>query len=164
MAHDDPRTTSATQHRYATPTGRPCPRVVRLDGTIEGGGDCLGCGNCLQFEDAFDAAPTTNGGATILREWRARAPIERRDEYPAHFTTTVVPWLQNVVGFIDASLLERTIDGLVEFTVLTRWTSMDAVAAFAGPDVGVAVVEAGAIAAVTDYDRRVVHHRIIARA
>jgi hypothetical protein len=67
MAHDDPRIASANQHRYATPTGRPCPRVVRLDGTIEGEGDCLGCGNCLQFDDAFDSA-SINGNETIVRD------------------------------------------------------------------------------------------------
>ena len=33
--------------RYATPTGEPCPRTVRLDGTIEGSGDCHACGCCL---------------------------------------------------------------------------------------------------------------------
>ena len=33
--------------RYDTPTGLPCPRSLRLDGTIEGSGDCHGCGHCL---------------------------------------------------------------------------------------------------------------------
>jgi hypothetical protein len=32
---------------YATPTGAPCPRCVRVDGSVEGSGDCLGCGYCL---------------------------------------------------------------------------------------------------------------------
>lgn len=33
--------------RHGTPTGEPCPRTVRVDGGIEGTGDCLGCGACL---------------------------------------------------------------------------------------------------------------------
>lgn len=33
--------------RYATPTGEPCPRSLRLDGTVEGSGDCHACGCCL---------------------------------------------------------------------------------------------------------------------
>jgi hypothetical protein len=37
--------------RWATATGEPCPRTVRLDGTIEGSGDCMGCGLCLLFGD-----------------------------------------------------------------------------------------------------------------
>jgi hypothetical protein len=36
-------------HRWRTPTGEPCPRTRRLDGGVEGSGDCLGCGLCLLF-------------------------------------------------------------------------------------------------------------------
>ncbi len=33
--------------RYLTPTGEPCPRSVRTDGTVEGTAHCHGCGFCL---------------------------------------------------------------------------------------------------------------------
>jgi len=33
--------------RYGTPTGAPCPRTVRVDGGVDGSGECLGCGACL---------------------------------------------------------------------------------------------------------------------
>ncbi|MEU8661658.1 hypothetical protein [Actinoplanes philippinensis] len=33
--------------RYATPTGDPCPYLLRADGTVEGDGACRGCGTCL---------------------------------------------------------------------------------------------------------------------
>jgi hypothetical protein len=42
--------TSATRP-FATPTGEACPRTVRIDGTVEGSGDCLGCGTCLQLAE-----------------------------------------------------------------------------------------------------------------
>ncbi len=35
------------KHRWATPTGDPCPRSLHLDGRVDGGGDCHGCGFCL---------------------------------------------------------------------------------------------------------------------
>ena len=38
----------ASEVRYDTPTGRPCPRSIRADGTVEGEGACLGCGACLE--------------------------------------------------------------------------------------------------------------------
>lgn len=41
-------------HRYPTPTGDPCPRTVRIDGTIELGGNCQGCGTCLLFGHLTD--------------------------------------------------------------------------------------------------------------
>jgi hypothetical protein len=35
-------------HRpWQTPTGDPCPRTLRIDGTVDTTGDCLGCGFCL---------------------------------------------------------------------------------------------------------------------
>lgn len=37
--------------RYATPTGAPCPRSLRIDGTVEGSGDCGACGCCLLLAD-----------------------------------------------------------------------------------------------------------------
>ncbi len=33
--------------RYQTWNGEPCPRYLRVDGTVVGSGDCLGCGTCL---------------------------------------------------------------------------------------------------------------------
>jgi hypothetical protein len=40
--------------QYATPTGAPCPRTVREDGSVEGSGACLGCGVCLLFGGLID--------------------------------------------------------------------------------------------------------------
>ena len=39
---------------HATPTGAPCPRTVRLDGTVEGTGACFACGTCLLFGDLVE--------------------------------------------------------------------------------------------------------------
>jgi hypothetical protein len=41
-------------YRYPTPTGDPCPRTVRTDGTIEHGGICQSCGTCLLLADLVD--------------------------------------------------------------------------------------------------------------
>jgi hypothetical protein len=47
---------------YATPTGQPCPRCVRLDGTIDGSGDCVACGTCLLLiELAWQEVPADKG-------------------------------------------------------------------------------------------------------
>ncbi|HWC68075.1 MAG TPA: hypothetical protein VG478_08425 [Acidimicrobiales bacterium] len=48
--------------RWATPTGEPCPRAQRLDGSVEGGGDCLGCGFCLLLAGLLDIpTPSVDG-------------------------------------------------------------------------------------------------------
>ena len=41
-------------YRYGTPTGDPCPRTIRLDGTIENGGNCQSCGTCLLFSGLIE--------------------------------------------------------------------------------------------------------------
>jgi hypothetical protein len=47
------------RHRYATPNGSPCPRTLRTDGTVEGSGDCLGCGVCMLFAGLLDLGAQT---------------------------------------------------------------------------------------------------------
>jgi hypothetical protein len=44
--------TTPGKPRYATPTGAPCVRVVQVDGTVSGSGDCVGCGFCLLLLEA----------------------------------------------------------------------------------------------------------------
>jgi len=47
---------------YATPTGTPCPRTLRADGTVDGDGTCHLCGlgaACPLFDPWDDAGPTT---------------------------------------------------------------------------------------------------------
>jgi heme-degrading monooxygenase HmoA len=97
----------------------------------------------------------------IIRAWRGRARRARSDAYPKHFREAVVPALRNVPGFLGAQLSQRTEGDMVEFLVLTRWQSMEAVRAFAGPAVDKAIVEPGAVAALDDFDAAVRHYEVI---
>jgi heme-degrading monooxygenase HmoA len=72
-----------------------------------------------------------------------------------------MPELRHLPGFMSADLGQRQLDGKLEFLVLTRWQSMDAIRAFAGEDVENAVVEPGAVAALIEYDTSVRHYEII---
>jgi heme-degrading monooxygenase HmoA len=97
----------------------------------------------------------------IIREWRGRASRSQCGVYPEHFRLEVLPQLRTVRGFLGASLSRRHGGSQVEFLVLTRWTSMDAVRAFAGAVPDKAVVEPGAVAALVDYDREVRHYEVL---
>jgi heme-degrading monooxygenase HmoA len=99
----------------------------------------------------------------ILRVWRARAEPARRDAYPEHFRRHVAPELVRIPGFLGADLAFREVDGGVEFTVCTRWGSMDAVRRFAGAEPDRAVVEPGAVAVLRDFDEHVTHHVVLER-
>ena len=97
----------------------------------------------------------------ILRIWRGRADRARADAYPRHFREHVVPDLRGVAGFLGAHLVRRDLGDGIEFTVLTRWASMEAIRAFAGDHVSTAVVEPGAVAALENYDTEVEHHEVL---
>jgi len=97
----------------------------------------------------------------IIREWRGRAALAKAEDYPAHFRRTVLPELLGIDGFCGAHLSRRLLSDQIEFLVLTRWQSMDAIRAFAGEDVEHAVVEPGAVAALTDFDAHVRHYEVL---
>ena len=97
----------------------------------------------------------------IIREWRGRALCADAARYPEHFRSNVLPHLKRTEGFVGAHLGRRELSDSIEFIVLTRWVSMDAVRAFAGTDVGNAVLEPGARAALADYDLDVKHYDVL---
>jgi mannose-6-phosphate isomerase-like protein (cupin superfamily) len=94
----------------------------------------------------------------IARRWTARAEgSEQADAYVAHFEHTVRPRLESTEGFLGATIeLIRDDDGS-EIVVVTRWASMDAIRAFAGEDIDLAVVEPEARAVLAQFDTRVRH-------
>ncbi len=104
--------------------------------------------------------------SVIVREWRGRAAPGKAAAYPRHFRTNVLPALRGVAGFLGARLLRRRLaaaadGGTVEYTVLTRWSSLDAIKAFAGADIEQAMVEPEAVAALVDYDRTARHYEVL---
>jgi heme-degrading monooxygenase HmoA len=100
----------------------------------------------------------------IIREWRGRASSSKAEAYPKHFREKVIPELLHVPGFTGAQLSRRQLGDKIEFLVLTRWRSMDAIRAFAGMDVEKAVVEPDAVAALIEFDSRVRHYELVEEA
>jgi heme-degrading monooxygenase HmoA len=97
----------------------------------------------------------------IVRTWRAHASASTAFAYPAHFRRAVVPTLRRVTGFLGATVLKAEIGESVEFLVLTRWTSLEAVRGFAGDEIGRAVVEPEAAAALVSFDDTVRHYAVL---
>ena len=84
----------------------------------------------------------------------------------ARFANVTLGSALNIFGsgtaeIVGATLSKREEGERVEFVVLTRWKSLDAVRAFAGADLDRAVVEPGAVAALSDYDRTVRHYEVL---
>jgi heme-degrading monooxygenase HmoA len=97
----------------------------------------------------------------IVRAWRGYAAASNPEGYPEHFRRRVVPELRGVDGFLGATLIRQVRADEIVYMVLTRWRSMEMVTAFAGDDVGKAVVEPGAVAVLSRFDDRVEHYEAV---
>ena len=94
----------------------------------------------------------------IARRWTAHAEgSAQADAYAAHFERSVRPQLERTEGFLGATIERVGGDRGIEIVVVTRWASVDAIHAFAGEDIGLAVVEAEARAILSRFDTRVRH-------
>jgi heme-degrading monooxygenase HmoA len=94
----------------------------------------------------------------IVRQWRGRTTPANAEAYVRHVTETVFPSLGRLAGHRGAYLLKRTVDGHVEFVAVTLWASLEAIQAFASPEIDRAVIEPQAQAVLTDADRFAAHY------
>jgi len=97
----------------------------------------------------------------IARHWRGLARAHRAADYLQHLRTETLPALQGLAGFVDASVLSRPLADGVEFLVITRWASLEAIAGFSGGAVEVAVVPEAVAAMMIEYDRRARHFEVL---
>ena len=93
----------------------------------------------------------------VVRIWKATATDDGARDYQRHFELNVMPELRTLAGFRKAYLLKRVRNGAVEIEVHTLWESLEAISAFAAPDIEAAVVEPQAQAALVSYDTTVTH-------
>ena len=96
----------------------------------------------------------------IARLWRGRADAANADAYFRHVTGTVFPELENLAGNRGAWLLRRELKNRTEFLAVTLWETRQAIEAFAGPDIGKAVVEPEARAVLVEFDDFASHYEV----
>jgi heme-degrading monooxygenase HmoA len=97
----------------------------------------------------------------IARHWRGLAKAHLADAYVAHLREETFPAIRKLPGFKSASILRRDVAEGVEFLIVTTWESPDAIRAFAGASIDVAVVPDKAQQMMIDYDRFVRHFEVI---
>jgi heme-degrading monooxygenase HmoA len=97
----------------------------------------------------------------IARLWRGLARPSQAGAYGEQLHRHTFPALQEIPGFVDAAILRRPVEGGVEFLIVTRWASMEAIKRFAGSDSEAAVVPAEVQAMMIEYDRRVKHFEVV---
>jgi len=97
----------------------------------------------------------------IARLWCGwAATTANADTYFRHVTGTVFPSLKDLAGHRGAWLLRREVDGCTEFLAVTLWESRQAIEAFAGGDIGKAIVEPEARAVLADFDDFADHYEL----
>lgn len=96
----------------------------------------------------------------IARVWRARTADADLSSYRAHLEGKVLPVLQDLAGYKGARLLTHADDGEVEILVVTWWTSLESIRAFAGIDVERAVVDPEVRPLLSTWDERVTHYEV----
>jgi heme-degrading monooxygenase HmoA len=97
----------------------------------------------------------------ISRQWRGIARVSQAAAYIAHLRGETFPQLANVRGFIDASILQRSVEAGVEFLIVTRWESIEPIHEFSGEDVQQAVVPEKVRAMILSYDRIALHYEVV---
>ena len=97
----------------------------------------------------------------ISRHWRGVAKPERAEDYIEHLRTETFPAVAGIAGFVAASILKRPTSSGVEFLVITRWSSIDAIREFAGAEPERAVVPAKVRDMMVDYDLAVLHYEAV---
>jgi len=88
----------------------------------------------------------------IARTWHGSATPAKAEAYRRHFTGKVIPHLKDIAGHHGAYLLQREVDGRVEFLAVTLWDSIETIKTFSGPDPGRATVEPEGRAALLSFD------------
>ena len=108
----------------------------------------------------------TDGKDVIVRTWSATGDAAGAGDYIRYFDRTLLPKLRQLPGFAGAYLLRRDLGqgGTVELTAQTFWESHEAIRAFAGDDITVAIVEPEAQAMLLDFDRAADHRSVVVDA
>ena len=96
----------------------------------------------------------------ILRVWRGWATRESADHYEELIRATIFPGIlgRTIAGLDGLELFRRLLEVEVEFMTLMRFTTWDAVKAFAGPNWEVSVVPPAARAVLTRFDEKATHY------
>jgi len=98
----------------------------------------------------------------ITRVWRGwTATAEDADAYERLLGEEILPGLVGIDGFAGAEVLRRDDGAEVEFLVITRFESLDAVRAFAGPEVETPVIEPAARRLLSRTEERARHYEAV---
>ena len=100
----------------------------------------------------------------IARLWRGRVPLEHASGFQRHLLDTGVADCRRQPGCVDVLLGRRDERAWAVFLLVSVWLSADAMRAFAGDEVELAVRYRGDDAFQLVSDRTVTHYQVVSTA
>jgi len=98
----------------------------------------------------------------IVRVWTGDALEENAEEYRRQFKDVYLPRFRAITGFHGVEVLERVHKNHIEFVVLSRWDSMDAIREYTGHiHADYAVLEEETREALVRYDEKAKHFVLV---
>ena len=98
----------------------------------------------------------------IARIWRGWAATkEAADLYEEFLRATFLPSVHAIEGYSGASVLRRPNGAEIEFTVITRFATLDAIRRFAGDDPEAAHIAPRARELLARFDARCQHYDLV---
>lgn len=98
----------------------------------------------------------------IVRVWTGIALEENAEEYRRQFAEVYLPRFRAIAGFRGVQVLERVHNNRVEFVVVSRWETMDAINEYTGHGRAEhAVLERETREALERYDERVKNYVLV---
>jgi heme-degrading monooxygenase HmoA len=94
----------------------------------------------------------------IERHWSGVVQPGQADAYVRHLEAETFPQLRALPGFLRARILRREVPDGTEFRVVSAWSALDAIRAFAGDDVEAAVVPDVVQRMMVRFDARAAHY------
>lgn len=97
----------------------------------------------------------------ISRQWKCILKEESHDQYINFLNEVVFAEAKALPGFIAANILKRKTAESLEFMVITLWENLDAIKAFAGADISIAMVPEEAQQMMISFDQTVAHYQVL---
>ncbi|MDT0647397.1 DUF4286 family protein [Zunongwangia sp. F260] len=97
----------------------------------------------------------------ISRHWSCRIKREEEGNYVKYLKEEVLPHLSTLDGFLGASINRREVGDFPEYLFISEWTSKEAIRAFSGENIQLAVVSEKAQNMMHSFDREVRHYELI---
>ena len=97
----------------------------------------------------------------IERHWKGIAKREKANDYIAHLQNDTFKKLGTIHGFVSATILKRELKDAVEFLIITKWETLEAIKQFAGAEVDAAVVPKLVQDMMLKYDNNVSHYEVV---